>query len=333
MSGPEHPRIRDPDAPATDAQRGALARLGVDQNFVNDPRLTKGKASELIDEARAAQAKRQGKLPDAGPAPGFQSADTISRQGATGTDESSSAPTGTATTGTAPAPPAAPAPAAAPPESETGVAVYEDESRGGPLTPAALMSEEDRKKYGVAETETVVVRGSKWSIVPELGMPAKFVFARLSSRGGKIDVRLFPSIEGLTFRANAYADGIRSLKFEYLKPEDIPGLPAFLEETKESVIIVRATCTLGNGTTVVEEGTVRMSEIKLHDKTYFDKRQQRMVTRQVANSPVGRTNPLELGKKRALARCLRWGTGFGGTALDELPPDEAAAIAPPPRGA
>lgn len=43
----------------------------------------------------------------------------------------------------------------------------------------------------------------------------------------------------------------------------------------------------------------------------------------VSRAPVGRTNPTELVKKRALARALRWGTGFGGTALDELPAADA----------
>lgn len=208
--------------------------------------------------------------------------------------------------------PATPAPGAAPP-----VPAVAEEEDSGPLTPVAVMTDDERRTYGIAETETAVVRGTKWTIVPELGMPAKYVFARISlnRRTNRTEVRLFPSIEGLMFRANAFADGIRKLTWEYVEAKDIPGLSAFLEETHDPQLIVRAHVTLGNGAEIVEEGSVRLSEIKL----FQSKRSGRMVSR----SPVGRTNPIELAKKRALARALRWGTGFGGTALDELPPAES----------
>lgn len=212
-------------------------------------------------------------------------------------------------------------------QGQAPVAVYEErEEERGPLTPVQVMSKEERESYGIAETETAVIRGTNQAVVPEYGMPAKYLFARLSKnvQSGRMDVRIFASIEGLVFRANAYSDGIRKLSFDYVAPESVPGFDAFVKETKDPQIIARAHVVLGNGTEVVEEGTVRLSEIQLHPS-------RRNPQRMVARSPVARTNPLELAKKRALARALRWGTGFGGTALDELPPTEQEAL-PAPKG-
>ncbi len=294
------PRIHDPNSPATPFQRQKLVDLGVDKNAAADPRLTKQQASDWIDGCKAA-GREERPIPTAPPAtpgpepPGFRPASEMAR------------------------PPEA-APPVQPPAPPTAAAVYEerDEDRG-PLTPVQVMTQQEREQYGLGETETVVLPGRKdeqgTKIVPEFGMPAKYLFARISRKpNGQIDVRVFPSIEGLTFRANAYAQGIKTLQFEYVKPEEIPGFAAFAEETKDPQIIARVTVALGNGATIVEEGTVRLSEIQLHRRARDGK--------MVARSPVARTNYLEIAKKRALARALRWGTGYGGTALDELPPDE-----------
>ena len=136
-----------------------------------------------------------------------------------------------------------------------------------------------------------------------------------TGRTGLPEARLFPSIEGLIFRANAYNHGIKGYTYEFIDQKDIPGLAPFLEETKDPELICRVHVTLGDGTDVVEHGSVRLSEIKLY--------QSRRTGKMVARSPVARSNPTELAVKRALARALRWGTGFGGTALDELPVPES----------
>ena len=197
------------------------------------------------------------------------------------------------------------------------IAPYEERDEGdrGPLTPVQAMTPQERELYGLAENETTVLRGKTMQIVPEYGMPARYLFARVSINRwtNRPDARIFASIEGLVFRANAYNGGIKRLSFDYLKSEDVPVFADFLKETRDPQIIARAHVTLGDGTEIVEEGTVRLSEIQLHPS-------RRDRTRMVASSPVARSNPLEIAKKRALARALRWGTGFGGTALDELPP-------------
>jgi hypothetical protein len=50
--GEERPRIKDPESPATENQRRWLAEHGVDPNAANDPRLSKGRASEWIDQIK-----------------------------------------------------------------------------------------------------------------------------------------------------------------------------------------------------------------------------------------------------------------------------------------
>lgn len=54
--GEERPRIKDPDSPATPNQRAWLGEHGVDPNAANDTRLTKGKASEWIDQIKEQRA-------------------------------------------------------------------------------------------------------------------------------------------------------------------------------------------------------------------------------------------------------------------------------------
>jgi hypothetical protein len=311
------PRVHDPNSPATEPQRRWLVAHGVDPNAANDPRVTKGQASEWISGIKAEAEKRAQGAPDR---PGQQTLPTGQSVAVTGQP---AAPVTTTTAAPLPGfvpasqlPPSGPPPAAPPPEA-SAVAVYRDEEDQGPLTPVAAMSEKERDEFGISETATVVLRGTKWSIVPELGMPAKFVFARISQnrRTGRTEVRLFPSIEGLTFRANAYNKGIRKYTYEFVKQEDIPGLAAFIEETRDPELVCRVHVTLGDGTEVTEQGTVRVSEVRLY--------QSRRTGKMVARSPVARSNPMELAIKRALARALRWGTGFGGTALDELPVSES----------
>ena len=132
----QRPRIRDPESPATDAQRDALIKLGVDPNAANDPRLTKGRASQWIDEAKAERAKWQGRLPDAGAgdhAPGFAPASALPRQsetgpplphGETGTSTDTAAKTGTAQPVPAPPPlPERPPMSGESHEPETAVAI------------------------------------------------------------------------------------------------------------------------------------------------------------------------------------------------------------------
>jgi hypothetical protein len=287
---------------ATNAQKLFLKELGA--TAIPDG-LTTPEASSWIDEIRAyARASERGLIPqgaradiyqnppgwkkDAEPArqepplPGFATADKLQGQPAQG------------------------------PVSAQSIAYEPDEERGA-LTPLTVIPTAERKKMGVEENGTVVLRGTKWNIIPELGMPAKFVFARINKRTG--DVRLFPAIEGLVFRANAYNRGIKKYTFEFIEQKDIPGLAPFIEETKDPELVCRVHVTLGDGTEVTEHGTVRLSEITL----YKSQRTGKMVAR----SPVARTNPTELAVKRALARALRWGTGFGGTALDELPVPES----------
>jgi len=293
--GENEPRVHDPSSPATEAQRRKLIAVGCDPNAANDARLSKGTASAWIDDFKRAAERK------AAEAGGFTPADQLPSSG--------TAPPGQSAV-------MHPAPATAP-AGPTAIEAYSDDEDRTPLTPIAAMGPDDRKRYAIEESGTVVIQGTKWKIVPELGMPAKFVFARLSvnRRTGLPEARLFPSIEGLIFRANAYNHGIKGYTYEFIDQKDIPGLAPFLEETKDPELICRVHVTLGDGTDVVEHGSVRLSEIKLY--------QSRRTGKMVARSPVARSNPTELAVKRALARALRWGTGFGGTALDELPVPES----------
>jgi hypothetical protein len=312
------------DEAPTSKQKQYLIDLGISA-IPND--LTRAQASAWIDEVRSYNdTKQRGTIPERkirtdiydvppGGAPKPVAASSPAAPipvppGATGFQSAKEASEGKAPPPIAPAPEAS---AIAVPEQ------YESEERG-PLTPVQVMTKEERESYGLGETDTVVIPGrqDKTQIVPEYGLPAKFLFARLSrnARTGRTDVRVFASIEGLVFRANAFCGGIKKLSFRYVDPKEIPGLAAFIDETKDPQIIARCSVTLGNGTEVEEEGTVRLSEIQLHPS-------RRDPRRMVARSPVARDYVLELAKKRSLARCLRWGTNFGGTALDELPPDEA----------
>jgi len=349
------------DEPATNKQRQFISDLGA-QTIPDD--LTRTEASTWIEELRRyTETSQRGTIqkerirtdlfqgpPGRGPRPADIQAQvtTVGSDGKTVTTRTPLASEGTTSVTVGPTPitggttptfqtakemadrsAQAPAPPPVRPPSPAAAEVYEErEEDRGPLTPVQVMTREERESYGLGETETVVVQGrkDKTGIVPEYGMPAKYLFARISrnARSGQFDVRVFPSIEGLTFRANAFAGGIRKLTFEFIRQEDVPGLAAFSSETNDPQIIARAHVVLGNGTEVVEEGTVRLSEIKLH--------QSRRTGKMVARSPVARDFPLEVAKKRALSRALRWGTGFGGTALDELPLSGQEALAPPAGG-
>lgn len=288
------PAIRDPTSPATDAQRKLLLSLGVDPNAAGDPGMTKGRASAWIDELRARAEPAHDPQRSTRDVPGQR---PHVPQETAGFETADRAPGG----------PAVSVPDGGP----------DAEADRGPLSPVALWDAKERERHGLAETETAVVRGTKMRVVAELGMPAKYVFARLSHnrRTDKTEVRLFPSIEGLVFRANAYNGGIKRYSAEFVSTDAIPGLGPFLAETKDPQLVARVHVVLGDGTEVTEQGTVRLSEVRLFES--------QRTGRLVARSPVARTNPMEVAIKRALARALRWGTGFGGTALDELPVPES----------
>ena len=135
----------------------------------------------------------------------------------------------------------------------------------------------------------------------------------INRRTNRPDARIFAWIEGLVFRANAYNGGIKRLSFDYLKSEDVPVFADFLKETRDPQIIARAHVTLGNGSGSSRRG-------RCASRRSSSTRAAATAPGWSRADPVARSNPLEIAKKRALARALRWGTGFGGTALDELPP-------------
>jgi len=188
------------------------------------------------------------------------------------------------------------------PQPATQPVQYEDDTGPGTLTPVTALAVAERNQLGKFETR--VIEGTSYDIIPEVGFPARFVFARIGKnrRSGTIEVRLFPGIEALTWRANAFHKGIQNVSFEYLDPAAIPGLAGWTAETKDPQIIARAHVVLGDGREATDEGTVRQSEAVMWGR----------------RPSVVRNYPLEMAKKRALARALRWATGYAGTTAEEV---------------